>query len=209
MAKKRAKKPAQSVNKKVLELLRYDMLIAFGICILVFIAGLGIGKYYLQPPMIQARELPTSYNLNCNDLDLPELDRIEKVLNELNSKKTTVECVTEMPFKYIQPAHNKIKYSLSTGNLMVQADSVISDGRGGSMIPVIFEGNTLIIDKYYGQKLEAGMIIVYKDGNQNAIHRISSAYGDEIVVKGDANNVDDGIISKEQVSGIVIGVLYT
>ena len=41
------------------------------------------------------------------------------------------------------------------------------------------------------------------------IHRISSAYKDEIIVKGDANNVDDGVIGVENVESVIIGVLYT
>jgi hypothetical protein len=207
MAKKKRQGQA-AVAKRVVELLRYDMIIAVGIALLLFAAGLGVGKYMLQRPVVQAKA--PVVELNCSGLDLPELQRMEATLDRMAAKATKVECVTEMPFKYIQAPHNGIKFSQDKGKVIVQADSLISDGRGGSMVPAFFEGNTLIVAKYQGQELKPGMIISYHDGaGQKLVHRVSSVYADGIVVKGDANNADDGTIALEQVEGVVIGVLYT
>jgi len=201
---KRRRSSSPVVAKSILQVLRYDMIIAVGVALLLFAAGIGIGKYSHQQPIVVKQ-----MSLNCSNLTMPEIGRIEKMVSKLANKTTKVECVTEMPFKYIQPAHNTIRYSQNMGSLIVQADSLISDGKGSSMIPVFFEGNTLIAVKYNGQTLKPGMIISYRDGGESPIHRISSVYEDGIVVKGDANNVEDGTISKGQVESIIIGVLYT
>jgi len=206
--KPQASSPPQQLAKRVLELLRYDMIIAIGIAVLLFVAGLGVDRYYLQRPIVEVKPLP--YAIDCANLSIPQLERVEAMVTQLNDRAGKVECVTELPFKYIQAPHSTVHHALSLGALVVQADSLISDGKGSSMIPTFFEGNTLIVEKYRSQQLKAGMIVSYHDDvGEKLVHRISSVYPDEIVVKGDANNVADASIRKEQVEGIVIGVLYT
>ena len=212
MPKPKPRVPSSSlptiVGKPIVDLLRYDMVIAVCVALLLFVAGLGVGKYYLQRPVVQAK--PLAYSIECTNLSSPQLERIEAALDTINNRSGRIECVTELPFKYIQAPHSNVRYTMSAGNLQVQADSLINDGKGSSMIPVFFEGNTLIVQKYRGQQLKSGMIVSYHDGaGQKLVHRISSVYADEIIVKGDANNVADASIRREQVEGIVIGVLYT
>lgn len=196
------------MTTRVIELLRYDLIIAVCIAVLLFVAGMGVGKYVLQRPVAEAK--PIYATLDCSNLSMPQLEHIETSLRVLQNRSGRIECVTELPFKYIQAPHNNIRYTMGVGNLNVQADNLITDGRGQSMIPTFFEGNTLIVTAYNGQQLKPGMIVSYHNaGGEKLVHRVSSVYGDEIIVKGDANNAFDESISKRQVDGVVLGVLYT
>lgn len=47
-------------------------------------------------------------------------------------------------------------------------------------------------------------IVLYQDGNSLVIHRIIEIDGDNVTTKGDANNVADKPIHKDQIKGVLI-----
>lgn len=72
----------------------------------------------------------------------------------------------------------------------------------GSMEPELSTGDLLIIaerDSY-----DVDDVVVFQDGRMAVVHRIVSIDGDSVVTRGDANNVDDAPISREQIKGIVV-----
>lgn len=95
---------------------------------------------------------------------------------------------------------------------------------GNSMQPTIFEGNkVLTMDIPLNYKIKAGDIIRYTTANTSTceavsngimdidmptIHRVTAVYDDLLVVIGD-NNYEIEEINRCQVTGLVIGVLYT
>lgn len=113
----------------------------------------------------------------------------------------------------IQSAHNDIDFELnSTDNTLIIYD--VDDWGtiyGFSMTPTIFDDN-VVIDKEYnnGDELIEGMIIRFKnkDGDYT-IHRIKGVYEDYVVTQGDANEGDDGRIDNNDITHIIIGVLFT
>ncbi len=76
----------------------------------------------------------------------------------------------------------------------------------GSMEPTISVNDVVIIKEQ--DAYEVGDIITYVDGDGTLItHRIVAIDGDEITVRGDANNTDDPTFSVESIKGAVVAVL--
>ena len=72
----------------------------------------------------------------------------------------------------------------------------------GSMEPELSVGDLLIVrerDSY-----EVGDVVVYQTGRTAVTHRIVSIEGDEVIAKGDANNVEDDPITRAQIKGAVV-----
>lgn len=72
----------------------------------------------------------------------------------------------------------------------------------GSMEPALSVGDLLIVVAY--DDYAVGDIVVFQDGKSSITHRIVSIDGDNLVTRGEANNVDDAPISGEQVKGKVV-----
>lgn len=58
-----------------------------------------------------------------------------------------------------------------------------------------------------GEEFDVGDIVTYKNGDDFITHRVVLIQGDELITKGDANNVNDNLINKESVLGKVVKVL--
>lgn len=75
----------------------------------------------------------------------------------------------------------------------------------GSMEPEISAGDFLIISEQ--EAYEVGDVVVYQDGNMAIAHRIVSISPNEIITRGDANNVEDDPITPRQIRGAVVLVV--
>ncbi len=79
---------------------------------------------------------------------------------------------------------------------------------GNSMQPTFFTGNTLIKQAYGGQALNEGDIISYRsEGGGKRVHRIKAVYNQYYVVQGDNNLVNEQI-SPDNITDLVVGVIY-
>jgi len=132
---------------------------------------------------------------------------LEKRFLQVNETLGKVE--ENQNFNFIQGSHHDLTYSLSDFGMLINSADDYGLFNGPSMQPVIFDQNILIEQKYNGQELEEGMIIRFlRDNNQAVIHRVRADYGDRVYVQGDALKEGE-IISKDQITHIVIGVLFT
>lgn len=99
-----------------------------------------------------------------------------------------------------------------SGGDVVVKDVRLSPVAGtGSMIPTLSYPTRLIKIPYTGQDLCVGDMIVYeRDDGNTTIHRIVDKVNGSYVLKGDNNNVDDdGLIGRERIRWIVVGLLYS
>lgn len=71
----------------------------------------------------------------------------------------------------------------------------------GSMEPEFSVDDLVIVREYDDYK--TGDVVVYQSGNSLIMHRIVSVEGDEIITKGDANNIEDSPIREEDIKGRV------
>lgn len=69
----------------------------------------------------------------------------------------------------------------------------------GSMQPVLQIGDVIIVKK--SNNYSERDIITYSNGLTTITHRIIAINNDEVITKGDANEVDDKPINKEQIVG--------
>ncbi|MCE5195864.1 MAG: signal peptidase I [Negativicutes bacterium] len=72
----------------------------------------------------------------------------------------------------------------------------------GSMLPEIQVGDLLIIHQQ--AEYAVNDVITYRSGASLVTHRLLSVQGDQLVTKGDANNVADPAIALSQVEGKVV-----
>lgn len=78
----------------------------------------------------------------------------------------------------------------------------------GSMTGTLNKGDIAFFEKFNGQELEMGDIIIFKRGKRNIVHRITQVglFNDEYVyiTKGDKNKVEDnGYVYQKDIQGIV------
>lgn len=78
----------------------------------------------------------------------------------------------------------------------------------GSMAGTLNKGDIAFFEKYNGQKLEIGDIIIFKKGKRNIVHRITQVgiFNDEYVyvTKGDKNKLEDnGYVYPKNIQGVV------
>ena len=69
----------------------------------------------------------------------------------------------------------------------------------GSMEPTLSVNDLVIVHEQ--DSYEVGDIVVYQDGNMLVIHEIRSINGNEIITKGEANDVEDEPISVSDIKG--------
>ena len=75
----------------------------------------------------------------------------------------------------------------------------------GSMEPEISQGDLIFVKETLDYA--ENDIVVYQEGNMLVVHRIIQIQEDEIITKGDANNVTDKPIQKADIKGEVIAWL--
>lgn len=104
----------------------------------------------------------------------------------------------------------EIKMTNETNGILINDVIYWSELKNGkSMNPTIFKGNTLLLEKYNGQNLTEGEIIVFKvSEDENFIHRIVGITPKYYITQGDNNNFKEVVYANE-IKSIVVGVLYT
>ena len=75
----------------------------------------------------------------------------------------------------------------------------------GSMSPEIEKGDWIIVK--YKDDIEVGDIVTFKDEKNYITHRVVAKYNEVYTTRGDANNVNDDSIVKEQIVGVVVKIL--
>ena len=111
----------------------------------------------------------------------------------------------------IQAPHNEIEYYATDNAIIIKNVKDIGKLFGHSMQPSIFDGNTMIGVPYNNQKLKEGMIIRYKENDNYVIHRIKGEYQKwgYVITQGDNNNYEDNFVYLDQISDIIVGVIFT
>lgn len=152
---------------------------------------------------IQGTQEKSTYNLSCPDPVVKVERAVEKERDEL---RASLELNN-----YIQNPETQVSYTKEEKSLEVEVDAV-SRPEGMSMRPTIFTGNTVLLDKYVDEEIEAGQIIRYRSENGgHIIHRVRANYLDTegyLLVKGDNTDTSERV-EKGKVTHIVEGVLYT
>ena len=75
----------------------------------------------------------------------------------------------------------------------------------GSMSPTIEKGDIVIIK--IGDEIKENDIITYKKENVLITHRIVSIKGEEIIAKGDFNNIQDEPIKRDDIIGKAVFII--
>ncbi len=75
----------------------------------------------------------------------------------------------------------------------------------GSMEPKLSVNDMIIVKKT--DSLYEGQIVVFQDESSLIVHRIISIDGDTVITQGDANDISDAPITKEDIKGEVVGVV--
>jgi len=74
----------------------------------------------------------------------------------------------------------------------------------GSMEPTLKIGDRVVINTT--KNINEGDIVVYSDNDTLVCHRIQKINNDEVICKGDNNNMQDSAISKNEIIGKVIHI---
>ena len=113
-------------------------------------------------------------------------------------------------FNFIQGSHDEIDYQLTSEGFFIRKADDFGIFNGPSMQPVIFDGN-LVIERIYDKssKLEEGQVVRFlREDGTAVIHRVRADYGSTVYVQGDSLKEGE-IISKNQITHVIIGVLFT
>jgi hypothetical protein len=148
---------------------------------------------------MQHADNSSTYQLTCSQ-SVPENQETGK--DQLRSQLPT----TSSP----KSPETKVNYRSDSEQVKVDVDAV-SQPEGTSMEPAIYSGNTVLLQSYTSQDLEAGQIIRYDSEGGHVIHRITSSYDDTrgyVITKGD-NTRGTEKVSLNDITHITIGVLYT
>ena len=74
----------------------------------------------------------------------------------------------------------------------------------GSMEPELSIDDLIIVKK--SDNYDVGDIVVYQRNYELIVHRIVEINGNNVITKGDANNIEDDPISKKQIIGKVVHI---
>ena len=75
-----------------------------------------------------------------------------------------------------------------------------------SMWPALKQGDLVLIKNVKQNQLKIGDIIVYKNEQGFTIHRIVRLNKENLITKGDANNVEDKPVDYKEVIGRVVNI---
>ncbi len=84
-------------------------------------------------------------------------------------------------------------------------------GAGLSMNPYYSEKSLLLVDTHVPDRIEPGMVIVYRDSNGDLVgHRVEASSPAGVVTRGLNNPSNDpALVPAAAIEGVVFGVLHT
>ena len=125
----------------------------------------------------------------------------------INERLTEIE--NNQDFNFIQSPHNELEFDLTEHGFLIRSADNYGVLTGPSMQPTIFDQNTIIEKSYNQEPLVEGQVIRFTRANgQAVIHRVRADYGNKVFVQGDSLKEGE-MINKDQITHIVIGVLFT
>lgn len=125
----------------------------------------------------------------------------------VNERLTEIE--DNQNFNFIQSSHNTLEFDLTEHGFLIRSVDEFGILTGPSMQPAIFDQNTIIEKTYNQEPLLEGQIVRFTRADKQAvIHRVRADYGDKVYVQGDSLKEGE-IINKNQITHIVIGVIFT
>lgn len=74
----------------------------------------------------------------------------------------------------------------------------------GSMWPQLKIDDLILMKGIKGEEAKVGEIIIFKNDKGFTIHRLIKKQGDMFITKGDANNIEDAPITKDQIIGRIV-----
>jgi len=126
------------------------------------------------------------------------------------TKKSTVEVIDKKPTQKDKPSHRSpytegqlLSFSRVGFPKTVQRYMV---NNTNSMEPWIDAGDVVLV--LPTKDLHVGNVYVYRLGTMLVIHRLTKIKGDVLTFRGDNNFRDDLPVRKEQIVGLVFGVLW-
>ena len=126
---------------------------------------------------------------------------------ELNQTLSKVE--DNQNFNFLQGSHHDLEYTMTPTGFFIMSSDDFGLFNGPSMQPTIYDGNLLIEKRYNDEQLKEGHIIRFMRNDGIAvIHRVRADYGERVYVQGDSLKEGE-IINKDQITHLVIGVLFT
>ncbi len=109
----------------------------------------------------------------------------------------------------IQPTHIAVQAQETEEGIILEENLVLRGLQGPSMEPSIFPGNTLLLRPVTDKTaIREGHIVRFNYGDETYVHRVLAAYENRIITQGD-NSLTQESISREDITHIVVGVLYT
>ncbi|MBN2368110.1 S24/S26 family peptidase [Candidatus Woesearchaeota archaeon] len=133
---------------------------------------------------------------------------LNRKYQEMSQRLDDIE--SNQNFNFIQGSHNEVDHQLTSEGFFIRRADDYGVFNGPSMQPVIFDGN-IVVEKNYDKssKLEEGQIVRFlRDDSTAVIHRVRADYGSEVYVQGDSLKEGE-IISKDKITHVVVGVLFT
>ncbi len=97
--------------------------------------------------------------------------------------------------------YNFIEIKILKKDLVTIGGKSILEVVSGSMEPEINIGDLIIIDTLDKDYHEKDIVTFYDTEDTFVTHRIVSINEDEIITKGDSNNSEDGVITKDKIVG--------
>ena len=111
--------------------------------------------------------------------------------------------------RLLQPARVQVQLVQWNGSVSIPEALEWRSVTGPSMQPAIFPGHTVLLRPYAeGMGLREGHIIRFVRDGQAEVHRIVAVYDDEVVTQGD-NALERETITRDMVTNVAVGVLFT
>lgn len=107
-------------------------------------------------------------------------------------------------FIVIMVAYNYIQLKVMNKDYTNLFGYTVFEVSTGSMAKTLNVHDVILVK--ITKEVETGDIITFKQDNEIITHRIMQMNGNELVTKGDANNVEDEVITKDAIIGKVVSI---
>lgn len=123
----------------------------------------------------------------------------EVIMRKVSLLESKLDLAYSVEQTYFEKKFEKIP--CSNGICELEGDYVTENHRGLSMYPTILDEHDLIGFDFVGDDFvfEEDKIYSYQNGSDFIIHRCVQIVGEDCMMKGDNNELADGIVEREQV----------